>query len=110
MLKPSSRVLRDGQLRSEAAESLVVGDVVHVTMGDCVPADLRVVESSGCQLDCSTLTGESEPVAVTTVATDSDPHRSATWCGVAEGVAQRSPRVNHQKTTICEQKITILVF
>lgn len=75
MLKPTSRVLRGGRVRTVPAESLVVGDVVHLAMGDCVPADIRVVENTGCKLDFSTLTGESDPVAVTTVATDNDPHR-----------------------------------
>ncbi|KAK3930546.1 Sodium/potassium-transporting ATPase subunit alpha, partial [Frankliniella fusca] len=97
MLRPSSRVLRGGRVRSVSSEALVVGDVVHLAMGDCVPADIRVVESSGCKLDASTLTGESDPVSVTTVATDNDPHRSSNMAffsntvveGFAKGVVIR---------------------
>ncbi|XP_052124315.1 sodium/potassium-transporting ATPase subunit alpha-1-like [Frankliniella occidentalis] len=98
MLRPSSRVLRGGRVRSMPSEALVVGDVVHLAMGDCVPADIRVVENTGCKLDFSTLTGESDPVAVTTVATDNDPHRSLNMAffsntvveGLAKGVVIRA--------------------
>ncbi|KAJ1526859.1 hypothetical protein ONE63_008417 [Megalurothrips usitatus] len=98
MLKPTSRVLRGGRVRTVPAETLVVGDVLHLAMGDCVPADVRVVESAGCKLDFSTLTGESDPVAVTTAATDTDPHRSHNMAffsntvleGLAKGVVIRT--------------------
>lgn len=98
MLKPSSRVLRGGRVRSVPAEALVVGDVVHLAMGDCVPADLRVVENTSCKLDVSTLTGESDPVPLTTTATDNDPHRSQNMAffsntvveGLAKGVVIRT--------------------
>ena len=37
-----ARVLRDGQWQLRPAQELVPGDVVHLRMGDLVPADLRV--------------------------------------------------------------------
>ena len=39
----------------------MVGDVVEVSGGDRVPADIRVIEASGFKVDNSSLTGESEP-------------------------------------------------
>jgi H+-transporting ATPase len=55
------RVLRDGHWQLRPAQDLVPGDVVHLRMGDLVPADLRI-ESGQVLVDQSTLTGESVPV------------------------------------------------
>ena len=59
-LAVEARVLRDGQWRLVPARDLVPGDVVHVRVGDIVPADLRLVEGD-VQVDQSALTGESVP-------------------------------------------------
>lgn len=64
MLPPSCKVVRNGgQMNQIPVEELVVGDVVHLEMGDVVPADLRLIECTGLKLDTSMLTGESEPVS-----------------------------------------------
>ncbi len=60
-LHVDARVLRDGGWTRIPSASLVQGDLVHVRMGDLVPADLRLVEGD-LLLDRSTLTGESAPV------------------------------------------------
>ena len=60
-LHVQARVLRDGRWRLLPAHDLVPGDLVHIRMGDLVPADLRLVDGR-VQLDASTLTGESLPV------------------------------------------------
>jgi Ca2+-transporting ATPase len=54
---------RDGHDRLVAAEALVPGDIVRLSPGHEVPADLRVLEADGLALDESALTGESLPVA-----------------------------------------------
>ncbi len=56
-----ARVRRDGKEREIDAEELVVGDVVRLTAGLRVPADARVLATSGLQVDESILTGESLP-------------------------------------------------
>ncbi|HEX8978629.1 MAG TPA: plasma-membrane proton-efflux P-type ATPase [Parasulfuritortus sp.] len=56
-----ARVLRDGRWQRLPARELVPGDLVHVRMGDIVPADLRLAEGQA-QFDQSSLTGESLPV------------------------------------------------
>lgn len=38
------RVLRDGEWSNQETSTLVPGDVVKVTIGQCVPADLRIAE------------------------------------------------------------------
>lgn len=59
---PISKVLRDGRIESVKAETLVVGDVVQLAVGDVVPADLRLCDGMNVSTDEALLTGESLPV------------------------------------------------
>ena len=52
------KVVRDGKVCEIARREVVVGDVVVIETGDEVPADGRLFESSGLQIDESALTGE----------------------------------------------------
>ena len=65
VIRSDLEVLRDGQLQRLEAQSLVPGDVVILSSGDRVPADLRLLQVRNLQLDESSLTGESLPVAKT---------------------------------------------
>lgn len=56
-----AQVLRDGVHISVNSEELVLGDIVDITCGEQIPADLRVISVSNCKVDNSSLTGESEP-------------------------------------------------
>ncbi|RPB21174.1 potassium/sodium eff [Terfezia boudieri ATCC MYA-4762] len=58
---PLANVLRDGQMAREKAENLVVGDIVKVSVGDIVPADLRLFDGMNLEIDEALLTGESMP-------------------------------------------------
>merc|ERR1740123_1237780 len=53
--------IRDGEKVNIKAQELTLGDVIEVKFGDRMPADMRVVESTGMKVDNSSLTGESEP-------------------------------------------------
>ncbi|HEX5275473.1 MAG TPA: HAD-IC family P-type ATPase [Candidatus Rubrimentiphilum sp.] len=53
-----SRVKRDGMWSVLLADQLVPGDLVHVGVGDLVPADMRLTGGS-IEVDQSVLTGES---------------------------------------------------
>ncbi len=55
-------VLREGQKVRLPSRELVPGDVVLLSSGDRVPADLRLVSVRNLQVDESALTGESVPV------------------------------------------------
>jgi Mg2+-importing ATPase len=60
-LTQSAVVTRDGKVVSIAVTELVPGDVVHLSMGCRVPADLRLLSTAGLSCDESVLSGE--PVA-----------------------------------------------
>jgi len=63
MLAQTAQVRRSGRWALCAAEQLVPGDLVRISDGDRVPADLRLVESHGLRLEQAALTGESVPVS-----------------------------------------------
>src|SRR5690625_1720337 len=65
---PVIRVLRNGEWQTVPSEEAVVGDVIKITSGDRVPADIRIVKASGLETEESALTGESLPVEKTDVA------------------------------------------
>lgn len=56
-----------------AADRLHSGDVIEVRPGEVVPADGRLVEATGVEVDESALTGESLPVTKQTLATPGVP-------------------------------------
>ncbi len=58
----SARVRRDGAWTSIPARELVPGDLVHLRLGEIVPADARLLEGDPVEVDQSALTGESLPV------------------------------------------------
>ncbi len=79
-------VRRDGLPASVDAAEIMVGDLVILSPGDRVPADLTLVTADGLSVDASTLTGESVPVPVGT----GDRGFAGTYvpAGAGEGVVQ----------------------
>ncbi|MER7792133.1 cation-transporting P-type ATPase [Streptomyces sp. NPDC097640] len=57
-----ARVRRGGAERLVAAGDLVPGDIITLRPEDVVPADCRLLEAEGVEVDESSLTGESLPV------------------------------------------------
>src|SRR5690606_21582193 len=60
---PRALVVRDGRLQRIESDDLVPGDIVFLESGSRVPADCRLLETTGLEADESPLTGESTPVA-----------------------------------------------
>jgi Mg2+-importing ATPase len=61
-LRHAALVMRDGADAAVDVVTLVPGDVVRIGVGDAVPADLRLIETSDLECDEAILTGESLPV------------------------------------------------
>ena len=62
-LAPKARVLRDGSWQTLDAAALVPGDVVNVSGGQIVPADLLLIDGEYLSIDQAALTGKSLPVS-----------------------------------------------
>ncbi|HYL53320.1 MAG TPA: magnesium-translocating P-type ATPase [Acidimicrobiia bacterium] len=61
-------VRRDDRAEAVDVIGLVPGDVVHLTMGAVVPADVRILAQDGLECDESVLTGESQPAEKSSAA------------------------------------------
>ncbi|KAF9301639.1 hypothetical protein BGZ74_006466 [Mortierella antarctica] len=71
MIPSECTVFRDGQLVKIPASNVVIGDRVHLSLGNKVPADLRLIQvSNDARFDRAILTGESEAIEGATVSTD----------------------------------------
>lgn len=66
LVPPVCSCLRDGHVESFLARNLVPGDVILLTTGDRIPADVRIIEAVDLAIDESSFTGETEPVLKTT--------------------------------------------
>ena len=62
MIVNTATVIREGQSLEVAIEDLVVGDIVKLSAGDMIPADLLLIESRDFFVQQSGLTGESDSV------------------------------------------------
>lgn len=63
MLAPQATVLREGMRKHIKSEEVVPGDIIYIKSGDRVPADVRLFDAHGLQIQEAILTGESSAVA-----------------------------------------------
>ncbi|KAM3872898.1 calcium-transporting ATPase type 2C member 1 [Diretmus argenteus] len=66
LVPPECHCIRDGNLEHLLARELVPGDTVCLSVGERVPADLRLVEATDLTVDESSLTGETTPCSKST--------------------------------------------
>ena len=66
MLASDCVVIRGGKELTIPTDQLVPGDLVKIKNGDRVPADLVLLLCRNLKAECSSLTGESEPISCTT--------------------------------------------
>lgn len=78
-------VLRNGEKIRVSSRELVPGDIVLLTSGDKVPADLRLIKTRNLQIDESGLTGESvaveKDIAVLTPETSLAERKNMSYAG-----------------------------
>ncbi|EIW70506.1 hypothetical protein TREMEDRAFT_43224 [Tremella mesenterica DSM 1558] len=67
-------LIRGGQTHSPLANALVPGDLVTFSVGDRIPADIRLISAVSLEIDESALTGETRPA-----------RKSIEICGSGEG-------------------------
>lgn len=63
MITTTCTVTRKNQPKIEIPlEEVVVGDIVHLSAGDMIPADVRILDAKDLFVSQASLTGESEPI------------------------------------------------
>ena len=63
MITTTCTVTRKGQEMAEIPlNEVVVGDIVHLSAGDMLPADVRILDAKDLFVSQASLTGESEPI------------------------------------------------
>ncbi len=60
LIETKALVLRNGKEEKIALNQITVGDIVILSAGDIIPADLKIIEAKDLYVSQSTLTGESE--------------------------------------------------
>lgn len=68
MIRTTVLVEREGGLKEIPIEDLVVGDIVKLSAGDMIPADIRIFNAKDLFVSQAALTGESEPVEKSEIA------------------------------------------
>ena len=88
-IRHTALVIRDGVPTRVDVTALVPGDLLQLSVGDIVPADIRLLEALELECDEAVLTGESIPVEKTAAAV-ADGDRSCALMGtiVREGSAR----------------------
>ncbi|NLC64480.1 MAG: magnesium-translocating P-type ATPase [Erysipelothrix sp.] len=62
MVSNTTAVLRDGKFIETPIDDIVLGDIIRLSAGDIIPADLRIISAKDLFLSQATLTGESIPI------------------------------------------------
>lgn len=60
LIETKALVLRNGKEEKVALNQITAGDIVILSAGDIIPADLKIIEAKDLYVSQSTLTGESE--------------------------------------------------
>src|SRR5699024_9033532 len=101
LVEVTSTVKREGTFREIPTEDIVLGDIVHLSAGDMIPSDIRLIQTKDLFISQTSLTGESYPVEkfANTIITESDSETnydtlaymgSEVVSGTAEGIVVRT--------------------
>lgn len=84
MITTTCTVTRRNQGKEEIPmDDLVVGDIVHLSAGDMIPADLRILDARDLFISQAGLTGESEPVEKIAGTADGEPETVTDYRNIA---------------------------
>ncbi|HZJ58129.1 MAG TPA: magnesium-translocating P-type ATPase [Clostridia bacterium] len=73
MIETTANIERAGVGAKEIPlDEIVVGDIVHLSAGDMIPADIRILEAKDLFVSQSALTGESKTVEKISAVSDND--------------------------------------
>ncbi|VDO42410.1 unnamed protein product [Haemonchus placei] len=89
---PGIQVIRDGRIIDVKVDDVVLGDIVEISGGDKVPADIRIFQARGLKVDNSSLTGESEPQTRSPEFTHNNPLESKNVAMFSTNVLEGSGR------------------
>ncbi|MGO1821241.1 MAG: HAD-IC family P-type ATPase, partial [Ruoffia tabacinasalis] len=101
LVEVTSTVKREGTFREIPTENIVLGDIVHLSAGDMIPSDIRLIQTKDLFISQTSLTGESYPVEkfANTIITESESETnydtlaymgSEVVSGTAEGIVVRT--------------------
>lgn len=97
LVPPSCNAIRNGRHEEFLAKYLVPGDIVLISTGDRVPADLRLIECHDLKIDESNLTGETE--SATKDAVFSKPSKNEYQASGQNGDINSNFTINISKAT-----------
>ncbi len=61
-ISPTTLVVRHGEKIESQVSQLTIGDIVFLSQGSIIPADLRLIDANDLEVNQSVLTGESETI------------------------------------------------
>lgn len=98
-ITPHAKVIRDGKEIMIDAATLVPGDIVIVSTGDVIDADMRFIETAGLSINESILSGESSPAT-----------KSATSLSVSARDISEATNIGFSGTTVTAGRGVGVVF
>lgn len=88
---PNAVVIREGIKKVIPNSDVVIGDIVEMSGGEVVPADVRILSCANFKTDMASLTGESKPTSHKPECTNPNPLESKNMayfgCPIIEGSA-----------------------
>ncbi|QWD62572.1 magnesium-translocating P-type ATPase [Polynucleobacter sp. MWH-UH25E] len=83
LVSAKAQVIRDGVELEVDLKDLVPGDVIRLSVGDMIPADVRLIESKDLFINQASLTGESLPTEKSSICLNTQISSPYDWSNLA---------------------------